>query len=368
MSRERGFPPADRRAGAMRSLALGLPQTIRTNDYWQKQNPKPAVRPEESSLARLWARQEKADGGDGALFDREMEPFLADQFRGTVERRVLMPGESGMSLQLSASRSALAAASLEVKDVDLLISCAFFPDQTDVGNAPYLARELGLKSAAWNLESACSSSMVAYETACSLVETGRYRNILVAVVCTYSKVADERDTLSCWLGDAGAAFVVSAAPPGFGFVAGATRHTYETCGSFYQEIVEDKGAPRICMRSSKQAGAVLRETAGEYLRSCCLGAADRAGVGIDDIDFFVFNTPTAWYASFCAKALGVDPSRTISKYDLYGNVGPSLMPLNLYHACQERRIKEGDLVMLYSVGSSSTASASVTRWGSISLG
>jgi 3-oxoacyl-[acyl-carrier-protein] synthase-3 len=356
------------RAGTIRSLALGLPETIRTNDHWQAMNPKSAERGAETTLTRLWSRPNESEVGDTALFDREMEPYLADPFRGTIERRVLLPNETGVSLQARASRAALAAAALDVKDVDLVISCAFFPDHVDVGNAPYLVRELGVTCPAWNLESACSSSVVAYEMASSLVETGRYRNVLVAIVCTYSKVSDPADTLSCWLGDAGAAFVVSAGPPGVGYLAGMTRHTAETCGAFYQELVDGGEGPRLCMRSSKGAGAVLRETAGDYVRSCCEGAAARAGLGLDDIDFFVFNTPTAWYARFCANVLGIDPERTLSKYHLYGNVGPALMPVTLYHACAEGRIKEGDRVMLYSVGSSSTASANITRWGKASLG
>jgi 3-oxoacyl-[acyl-carrier-protein] synthase-3 len=122
------------------------------------------------------------------------------------------------------------------------------------------------------------------------------------------------------------------------------------------------------MRANKSAGGVLRETAGEYVRSCCERAAKNANVDLKDIDFFVFNTPTAWYASFCAKVLGVDPERTLSKYSLYGNIGPALMPTNLYHAYAEGRVKPGQLVMMYSVGSSSTASASVTRWGEMAIG
>jgi 3-oxoacyl-[acyl-carrier-protein] synthase-3 len=351
----------------MRALALGLPKTVRTNDHWQGNSPTATPRTEETTLTKLWSPEKQSNGGDVALFDREMQPYLADPFRGTVERRVLGKDESGLSLQVRASRAAMAAAGLEPKDVDLLISCAFFADQVDTGNAAYLARELGLRGAAWNMESACSSSVIAYEMACALVETGRYRNVLVAIVCTYSKVADERDSLSCWLGDAGAAFVVSAAEDGRGYLAGATRHTAETCGAFYQELSDSPTGPRLCMRASKWAGATLRDTAGEYVRSCCVAAAEQARVVLDEIDFFVFNTPTAWYASFCAKVLGVDPKRTLSKYHLYGNIGPALMPVTLFHACSEGRIKDGDLILLYSVGSASSASASITRWGDVRL-
>ena len=75
----------------MRALALGMPDTVRTNDYWRKKYPDMVAKAESTSLARLWAKDRHA-GGDGLLFDQEMEPFLADPFRGTVERRVLDTG------------------------------------------------------------------------------------------------------------------------------------------------------------------------------------------------------------------------------------------------------------------------------------
>ena len=354
-------------AAGMRSLALGLPDSIRTNDHWRKKYPAMVEKAENTNLARLWTKDRNA-AGDGMLFDEEMAPFIADPFRGTVERRVLGAGETGLTLQLRGSKAALKAAGIGPEDVDLLISCAFFPDLVDVGNAAALARELGVQAGAWNLESACSSSVVAYETACALVSTGRYRNILVAVACTYSSVTADDDALSWWLGDGGGAFIVAPTAPGSGFLASATRHTAETCGAFYQEMIDSPTGPQRCMRASKSAGTVLRDTAGEYVRSCCTKAADNANVDLRDIDFFVFNTPTAWYASFCAKVLGIDPRRTLSKYPQYGNIGPALMPVTLYHAYAENRIKPGDLVMIYSVGSSSTASASVTRWSEMALG
>ena len=90
-------------------------------------------------------------------------------------------------------------------------------------------------------------------------------------------------------------------------------------------------------------------------------AAARAGVDLAEIDHFVFNTPLAWYARFCARVLGADPSRTLSVYPLYANVGPALLGLNLLHAAHWREFRPGDLVLLYTVGSVSSCSASVLR-------
>jgi 3-oxoacyl-[acyl-carrier-protein] synthase-3 len=156
---------------------------------------------------------------------------------------------------------------------------------------------------------------------------------------------------------------------GYGVLGMKTMHSAQTCNSLYYDIVaEPEQAPRMVLKATREAGKLLKVTAEPYLLNACEGALSAAGVSLSQIDFFVFNTPLAWYATFCAKVLGVPLERTINTFPLYANVGPVLMPTNLYHAAQAGRIKPGDLVLLYTVGSVSSAGAAVLRWGDVALG
>jgi 3-oxoacyl-[acyl-carrier-protein] synthase III len=355
-------------SAGMVSLALSFPETVRRNDYWRERYPDVVAKAEEQTLARLWSEKHETTPATAA-FDAEMAPFLKDPFRGTVERRVLLPGETSLSLQLKAARDALGAAGMEAADIGLTLVSTFYPEQLDVGNAAFVARDLGLRGAAWNLESACASSVVGFQTACGLVRAGQYESVLVVACCRYSHVMDDADTLSWFLADGAGAFVVGRVPEGEGYIAGQTVHTADTCGVFFPALVVDEsGAPRVRMRAARNAGQVLRASSEKHLVDCCSRAARTAGVRIEDIDFFVFNTPTAWFSSFAARALGIDLARTTSTYHRYANVGPALMPANLHHAASAGLIEPGDLVMLYAVGSVSSASAVVMRWGEVSLG
>lgn len=98
------------------------------------------------------------------------------------------------------------------------------------------------------------------------------------------------------------------------------------------------------------------------------GALRAAGVSLDDIAFFVCNTPVAWYAAFFARALGIPEERTLTTYPWLANMGPALMPVNLHAAAASGRIRRGDLVLVHTVGSVSTAAAVVLRWGAVGLG
>jgi 3-oxoacyl-[acyl-carrier-protein] synthase III len=352
----------------IKSLAVSYPRAIRTNDYFRDKHPDVVAKAEEVSLGKIWAPpQDNAQRADD--FDAAAAPYMKDPFRGTIRRRVLSEGESSLTLELEAARRALDAAKMRPEDVQLAIVSSLVGDTIGAGNAAYLAARLGLRGAAWNLETACSSSAVALQTATAMIRAGEYRNVLAVSSCSYSREAPENDTLAWFVGDGAGAFVVAPCAQNEGVLGTKTIHTAETCHAFYYEMAAGpKGNPKLSMRWNPELGRVIRETSITYLRTCCAGALEAAGVALPDIDFFVFNTPTAWYARFCTDALGVDYARTIDTYPLYANIGPALLPTNLYRAAKEGRLRAGDLLLIYTIGSTSTASATVMRWGEVALG
>lgn len=354
----------------IRSVALNFPSLVRKNEYWHQNYPELVAQAEQRTLARLFKPNDSTkNNNQNDLWSKVVTPYMSDPFRGTVERRVLAPSESSLILEERAARDAVSAANLTTEEVDLMIVTTLFPEQIAPGNASYLNRQLGLRCPAWNLESTCSSALVALQNACALVQTGQYRNVLVVISCIYSHFVDEDDTLSWFMGDGVGAFVVDTLKPNQGILGTQIVHTAATCGSFFNELTIDaQGKPRMRIRTGEKAGKQLGGTAVEFVQKCCQEAALKAGVTLDEINFFAFNTPTAWYANLCAQALGIDLERTINLYPQYANIGPVLPIANLYHAAQSQKIRENDLVMVYTIGSASTAAATVMRWGDVKLG
>lgn len=350
----------------IRSVSWHAPAQVRTNDYFRTHFPALVGGAEQHALAKVWARR---DAEQPNLFDRLMEPYLSDPFRGAVERRILADHESGLTMEIAAGERALAAAKLRPEDVELLLVSSFLPDQFGPGNAAYLVRALGLRCPGINVESACSSALVGLDMATAMIQAGRCRNALIVVSCSYSRMAPPSDTLSWFLGDGAGAFVIGEVPRGEGLLATHTIHTAQTCGTFRLDLeVDEQGKARPRMAASKDTARIINEIGEPYLRECCLGALAKAGLALADVDFLVANTPTAWYAEFAAQALGLDSSKTLSTYARFANTGTALMPMNLHTAALEQRIRPGDLVLLYAVGSVSTAIASLVRWGEVGLG
>lgn len=350
----------------IRSLAVSVPDRVISNDHWHQNHAELVARAEE----KIWMWKKPTDWSEGSEhFNRAMAPYLYDPFRGAKQRRRMPEGGTALALEVDAAQQALDAAGVAAADVDLLICTSFLPDSVGIGGAAFLARALGLKGAAWNLETACSSTLVAFQTACGLLRAGQHRRALVVTSCTYSRVAPDSDPVAWGVGDAATAILVDQVPQGEGLLGVHTVHSADTCGAVSYEIDHDANHnPYFHLKVGKEGARLLRETSERYLLECTSAALAQAGLGVDDIDFFVFNTPLAWFSDFAMRALGTSPDRTISVYPLYANVGPALNGLNLFHAAAWNRIRPGSRVLLYSVGSVSSCSSVILQWGDVALG
>jgi 3-oxoacyl-[acyl-carrier-protein] synthase-3 len=353
----------------IRAIAVSFPSIIRTNDYYRENYPELVAQAEQKTLAKLFVPDNSSANNDEEIWSQEVAPYMSDPFRGSIERRVVAPDETSLSLEYRAATDAIKAAKLSPEEIDLMLVTSLYPEQFTPGNAAFLAGKLGLQGAAWNIESTCTSVLVSFQTACTLVQTGQYHNVLVVVSTTYSRYTDENDTLAFLSGDGAGAFVVGALKPNQGILGTKIANTAATCGAFYNDFTTDEqGNVKMFIRGGKGASKMFNETTVKFIRLCCHGAIADAGLTLDQIDFFVFNTPSAWYSKVCTRALGIEPERTININPLYANIGPTFPVANLYHAAHAGKIRENDLVLVYTMGSSSNAGASVMRWGDVALG
>lgn len=347
---------------SIRSVAVAFPPTRRDNAWFRTHQPGLVARAQDATLAGVWA---DFSTESATVYDRSLAPYLQDPFRGTVQRRVMGPDDSAQSMSLAAARAALDAASLAPADVDLILVNALRPDNLVVGDAAWLVKALGIQAPAINFESACSSALVGLQLASDLLQGGRYRRILVLNCCTYTRDVDQNDTFGWFLGDGASAMLVEPGQGDEGLLGAHVIPTTETCGAFAYHL--DGETLRI--RANRHlAGQSIRHASERYLRACTQGALKEAGLGLDEIDFLIVNTPTAWYAKFCADALGMGMDKVVDNYPRFANIGPALWPNNLHTALSSGRIRPGDTVLGYSVGSVSTATAVVYRVGTVHCG
>jgi 3-oxoacyl-[acyl-carrier-protein] synthase III len=117
---------------------------------------------------------------------------------------------SDMALQ-SRSLLAIADAGIDKRDIDTIIVATFTPDMLTPSVASILQAKLGLNDCpimAFDLNSACTGFVMAFQTVSAFIETGRTKTALIVGAETLSKVMDWNDRGTCVLfGDGAGAFI-----------------------------------------------------------------------------------------------------------------------------------------------------------------
>jgi 3-oxoacyl-[acyl-carrier-protein] synthase-3 len=83
---------------------------------------------------------------------------------------------------------------------------------------------------------------------------------------------------------------------------------------------------------------------------------------VKDIDWLVPHQANKRILDATAKKLGLPVEKVVMTVERHANTSAASVPLALAEACEDGRIKEGDLVVLEAMGAGFTWAASAVRW------
>ncbi len=357
-------------AATLASLGSCVPKHIITNDRLPPSMLEQRARA--TRERRTMAQTTPPSSREAEIFFRRMAPYMDDPLRGTVQRRRLGTEHTMVDMEVVAIQDALRAAGLDLGSVDLILSSAFAPDalandEICVGHAVFLARALGYRGAAWNVESACAVAPIALQQACALVDSGHYQTVVVSISCSYGRHCDPNDPIAASVGDAATTFIVRndpAAPPCVAHV----ENTHDTIGAVSFESVPDSAHERtLRLRNRKGGSKLIWKTCVERAAPVFEAVLSKAGLRREDVDLFAFNTPLAWYAAFVREALDLPADAMANVHPRYGNVGPCLPGLGL-HTLLGERPRSPATILMHSIGSASSAASIVFKQATVRTG
>ncbi len=271
---------------------------------------------------------------------------------GISERRVLGPDERLSDLATAAAERALDRSGVPRDEIDLVLVATTSADEVMPNTAPLVAHALGLSGAAFDVGAACTGFVAALSLAAGWLESGRARHVLVVGADALHRITDpdDRSTAALFGDGAGALVVGGRLGPRFGpFAFGAD-------GSGAQNIL----APRdglIAMAGQETFRAAVRR-----LTETIPDAVERAGLGLDDIDLVVVHQANRRILRAVGERLGVPMERVVDCIDRYGNTSAATVPLALWEAEQDGRLREGSRVVLAAFGAGFTWGAGVVEW------
>jgi len=281
---------------------------------------------------------------------------------GIRERRIAAADEALTDIARPAAIAALEAASVEPRDIDLLVCATVTPDMMFPTSSALLADELGAPdAAAYDLLAGCTGFVYAIAQAYAMVAAGLSQRALVVGGDVLSKILDwtDRSTLVLFGDGAGAVVLEPVAKGGFlGFELGADGGGGEHLwlpGSGSRHFDDPTSFVKMNGREVfKFATRVMIYSAERLLEAC--------GRTVEDVDVYVPHQANVRIIDHAAKKLGFPKEKVVVNVDRFGNTSSGSIPLALADAAEDGMLEPGALVLMTGMGAGLTWGSALIEW------
>jgi 3-oxoacyl-[acyl-carrier-protein] synthase-3 len=287
---------------------------------------------------------------------------------GIRERRVAGPDESTATLGIAAGAQAIKRAGLTPTDIDLMIVATATPEQPLPHTGAFVGEALGLRCGSFDLSAACAGFVYELVVGASMLEAG-FDHVLLIGAETLSRIVDPDDRTTIVLfGDGAGAAVLARAErePGLlgwdlGCDGSAAGILQVPAGGSRRPTTPATLAARE--HYLKMAGPEVFRRAVRIVVDSAKTTLARADCAVADVKWFVPHQANARIIEAATSRLGFDDGRTLVNIDKYGNTSSASIPLALFEAVDDGRVREGDLVLCSGFGAGMTWASALFRWG-----
>lgn len=292
------------------------------------------------------------------------------QRTGMKERRKCSYDETTSTIATKASQEALDRAGIDPKDIDLVICGTISPDMVFPSVACTVQDQIGATNAgAMDISAACAGFIYSLSVGSAMVKSGQVNRVLVIGADCLTKFTDYTDRSTAILfGDGGGAVILEAQEDtNRGILetvlmsdgSGAEFINLEVGGAKYPAWDPRSDAHR---KYIVMAGNEVYRFAVNAMYDACEKCLALAGMDESGIDLFVPHQANSRIIESAAKKLKLPDEKVYMNVHKYGNTSGGSIPLGLYEAEQEGRLKQGDVVMTVGFGAGLVWGANLIRW------
>ena len=284
---------------------------------------------------------------------------------GIKERRISHVPATDMAV--IAAQRAIAAAGIEIDDIDLIVNATCTPESIIPASASYVQAKLGATNAgAMDVNANCSGFIYGYVTVDSMVKSGAIDTVVLIGVERMSWVVDYTDRGTCILfGDGAGAIVVQASES----EAGIAASDLGVDGTMADILcVPNDGTIRP--GSASAATKIVMEGSDVFRRAVTAMAdaselvVNKAGWGLDEIDLLVPHQANQRIIDATARRLRLDASKVFLNIHAYGNTSAATIPIALTEAIEAGRIQPHANLVFAAFGGGLTWAAAAVKFGS----
>jgi 3-oxoacyl-[acyl-carrier-protein] synthase-3 len=219
-----------------------------------------------------------------------------------------------------------------------------------------VANTLGAHAAgAIDVGAACTGWLAGLRLAAGQVESGRAERVLLIGADRLSGLTDPDDRATASLfGDGAGAVVISADGEG----GGIGPIVLAADGSLGDRITADWDT-----RYLRMDGHSTYQVAVKRLVESTVAACERSGVGLDDIDLFVYHQANGRIIRAVGQRLELPAEKVADYVAGMANTSAASIPLALGLLREEGRLRIGQRVLVAAIGGGFTWGAGVLEWG-----
>jgi 3-oxoacyl-[acyl-carrier-protein] synthase-3 len=288
---------------------------------------------------------------------------------GIKERHILTEEGLGTSyMARKAAKQLLKKTGVDPDSIDALIVTTSTADYQFPSTASIVLGKLGLKNAmAFDFWAACCGFLYTLDVASSMIQSGKYKKIIVIGADKMSSVVDYTDRQTCPLfGDGAAAVLLEATEE-------------ENIGVMDSYLRTDgKGLPFLHLKAGGsvspashftvdhrlhflyQEGRTVFRYAVTSMSDDCALIAERNNLNADNIRYVVPHQANIRIIEAVAKRLELSMDKVMLNIEHFGNTSAATIPLALWE--YEDRLKKGDNLILTAFGAGFVHGALYYKW------
>lgn len=288
---------------------------------------------------------------------------------GIKERRILTEEGLGTSyLARKAAKQLIHKTGVDTDTIDALIVSTTTPDYKFPSTASIVIGKLGLKNAfAFDFEAACCGFLYSMDVAASMIQSGRYKKVIVIGADKMSSMVDYTDRQTCVLfGDGAGAVLLEA----------TTEQNVGVQNSYLR--TDGQGLPFLHMKAGGSVCPASRFTVDHHMhylyqegRTVFRYAVTDMGDDVrkvmemnnlteQDVTWVVPHEANLRIIEAVTKRVGISMDKVMLNIEHYGNTSAATIPLALWD--YESKLKKNDNIIFTAFGAGFVHGAAFYKW------
>ncbi|MCE3283678.1 MAG: fabH, partial [Chitinophagaceae bacterium] len=246
---------------------------------------------------------------------------------GVEERRILKePGKGTSDLAVPAVQEVLRKRNMDAAEIECIICATVTPDLVFPATANIIADKVGATNAwSFDIAAACSGFLFALTTAAGLIESGRYKNVIVVGGDKMSAIIDYTDRATCIIfGDGAGAVLLEPDTNGYGVLDSILRS--DGSGRQYLHMKAGGSVSPATLETVTAKEHFVYQEGQAVFKFAVKGMADvsaelmeRNGLTSDDVAWLVPHQANLRIIDATANRMGLPKEKVMVNIQRYGN-------------------------------------------------